>query len=51
MLALLIVVGTRDDLTKCFRQIPAFSGDWHKQVYNWAGRYLVDEHVQMGRVS
>ena len=51
VLALLIVVGTRDDLTKWFRQIPAFSGDWHKQVYNWAGRYLVDEHVQMGRVS
>ena len=51
VLALLVVVGTRDDLTKWFRQIPAFSGDWHKQVYNWAGRYLVDEHVQMGRVS
>ena len=23
----------------------------HKQVYNWAAKYLTDGHVQMGRVS
>ena len=47
----IIVCGSRDDLTKWFRQVPVCSEDWHKQVYNWAGEYLTDGHVQMGRVS
>ena len=51
ILALLVVCGSRDDLTKWFRQIPLCTLDMHKQVYHWAGRYLVDQHVQMGRVS
>ena len=51
LLVSLIVCGSRDDLTKWFRQIPVWSGDMHKQVYNWAAKYLTDGHVQMGRVS
>ena len=51
LLLLIIVCGSRDDLTKWFRQIPVCSRDMHKQVYNWAAKYLTDGHVQMGRVS
>ena len=51
LLLLIIVCGSRDDLTKWFRQIPVCSDDMHKQVYNWAAQYLTDGHVQMGRVS
>ena len=51
LLLLIIVCGSRDDLTKWFRQIPVCSADMHKQVYNWAAQYLTDGHVQMGRVS
>ena len=49
--SLLVVVGSRDDLTKWFRQIPLCSADWHKQVYHWNGKFIVDTHVQMGRQS
>ena len=31
---LLVVVGSRDDLEKWFRQIPQYSGDHCKQVYH-----------------
>ena len=48
---LLVVVGSRDDLEKWFRQIPQYSGDHCKQVYHWGGHYIVDWHVQMGRGS
>ena len=51
LVPLLVICGSRDDLTKWFRQIPLCTLDMHKQVYHWAGRYLVDQHVQMGRVS
>ena len=51
LLLRVIVYGSRDDLTKWFRQIPGCSEDMHKQVYNWAAQYLTDGHVQMGRVS
>ena len=48
---LLVVVGSRDDLEKWFRQIPQCNGDHCKQVYHWGGDYIVDWHVQMGRGS
>jgi hypothetical protein len=51
VIAMLVVVGSRDDLEKWFRQIPQFSGDHCKQVYHWGGSYIVDWHVQMGRGS
>ena len=51
VIAMMVVVGSRDDLEKWFRQIPQFSGDHCKQVYHWGGEYIVDWHVQMGRGS
>ena len=48
---LLIVVESRDDLVKWFRQIPLFSGDHCLQCYHWGGIYIVDMHVQTGRQS
>ena len=48
---MIVLVGSRDDLEKWFRQIPQFSGDHCKQVYHWGGEYIVDMHVQMGRGS
>ena len=51
VIAMMVVVGSRDDLEKWFRQVPQFSGDHCKQVYHWAGEYIVDWHVQMGRGS
>ena len=50
-IAMMVVVGSRDDLEKWCRQVPQFSGDHCKQVYHWAGEYIVDWHVQMGRGS
>ena len=48
---LLVVVGSRGDLEKWFRQIPQYSGDHCKQVYHLGGDCIVDWHVQMGRGS
>ena len=48
---LLIVVESRDDLVKWFRQIPLFSGNHCLQCYHWGGVYIVDMHVQMDRQS
>ena len=42
VIAMMVVVGSRDELEKWFRQIPQFSGDHCKQVYHWAGEYIVD---------
>ena len=47
----LVVVGSRDDLVKWFRQIPLYSGDHCLQCYHWGGSYIVDMHIQMGRQS
>ena len=46
-----VVVGSRDDLVKWFRQIPPYSSDHCLQCHHWGGSYIVDMYVQMRRQS